>query len=148
MRGPAVREGYVRLTAEEGLWYRQAALVLNAQLRECCRVLNVTTLVKENGDESVGRSGYARFLSIRKSANFFLLPFIASTSHFGRIPLPAQVCCPSRYLAGTFRPFNEDEVVPPLTTLVPPSSLAKSVSNCERRCCKWLSIFVRSSSNV
>jgi hypothetical protein len=30
----AVREGYVRLTAEEGLRYRQAAQVLNAQLRE------------------------------------------------------------------------------------------------------------------
>jgi hypothetical protein len=37
----AIREGYVRLTAEDALRYREAAQVLNAQLREVLPRLQV-----------------------------------------------------------------------------------------------------------
>src|SRR5215471_9834550 len=61
-------------------------------------------------------------LSIRKSSSF-LPPLIASTSHLGFAPRPAQVSPERlRYFGGTFLPFNALPL--PRTTLRPPVKAA------------------------
>src|SRR5215471_14517208 len=65
-------------------------------------------------------------LSIRKSSSF-LPPLIASTSHLGFAPRPAQVSPERlRYFGGTFFPFNA--LPRPRTTLAPPTTAI--LSNC------------------
>src|SRR5262249_50705846 len=59
-------------------------------------------------------------LSIRKSSSF-LPPLIASTSHLGFAPRPAQVSPERlRYFGGTYFPFNS--LPPPPTTLETPKA--------------------------
>src|SRR5262249_43097564 len=73
-------------------------------------------------------------LSIRKSSSF-LPPLIASTSHLGFAPRPAQVSPERlRYFGGTFLPFNA--LPPPRTTLLPPTTAI--LSNCFSRSARRL----------
>src|SRR5262249_38954643 len=70
-------------------------------------------------------------LSIKKSSIFFP-PLIASTSHLGLAPRPAQVSPDGpRYFGGTFLPFNV--LLPRRVTLAPPSILSNCCSISARR---------------